>query len=102
MCGLRSECVPGLTQRPAVHYARRLLSEVADGDSECDIVPPTLQDIVEAERPLHAAYFQATAAFRRRVQGLQRAVRLHTQEQQLRDQVQAMLDSVERREHLFQ
>lgn len=84
------------------HYARRLLSEVADCDSEREIAPPTLQDIVEAERPLHAAYLQATDTFRRRVQGLQRAVRLHTHEQQLRDQVQAMLDSVERRELLFQ
>jgi hypothetical protein len=85
----------------AVNYARRLLSEVADGDSERDIAPPTLQDIVEAERPLHAVYLQATATFRKRMQDLQRAVRLHDLTQQLRDQVREMLDSAERREHLF-
>ncbi|KAG2343815.1 hypothetical protein BDR05DRAFT_947917 [Suillus weaverae] len=73
---------------PAVHYARQLLSECADDDNKHDIVPPTLQDILEAERPLHAAHLQASAAFRRRMQGLQRAVRLHTHMQELRDQKQ--------------
>jgi hypothetical protein len=56
---------------------------------------------VEAERPLHAVYLQATATFRKRMQDLQRAVRLHNLTQQLRDQVREMLDSAERREHLF-
>jgi hypothetical protein len=102
MCGLQGECVPGLTQHPAVNYAQRLLSKVADDDNERDIAPPTLQNIVEAERPLHAAYLQATVTFRKRVQDLQRAVRLHTRKQQLRDQVQEMLDSAESRQHLFQ
>ncbi|KAG2343809.1 hypothetical protein BDR05DRAFT_999721 [Suillus weaverae] len=91
----------GVLNEDEYNYARRLLSEVADGDNERDIAPPTLQDIVEAERPLHVAYLQATATFRKRVQDLQRAVRLHTRKQQLRDQVQAMLDSAEKREHLF-
>ncbi|KAG2365359.1 hypothetical protein BDR07DRAFT_1374423 [Suillus spraguei] len=76
----------GVLSEDEFEYARRLLTDVAEGDNERDIVPFTLRDIVEAERPLHVAYSQATTTFRKRVQDLQRAVRLHNHTQQLRNQ----------------
>jgi len=91
----------GVLSEDEFKYARQLLTEVADRDNGHDIASPTLQDIIEAERPLHVAYTQATTTLRKRVQDLQGAIRLHNHTQQLRDQVQAMLDSVERRESLF-
>ncbi|KAG2108097.1 hypothetical protein BD769DRAFT_1664942 [Suillus cothurnatus] len=91
----------GVLSEDEFKYARRLLTEAADRDNEHGIASPTLQDIIEAERPLHLAYTQATATLRKRVQDLQGAIRLHNHTQQLRDQVQAMLDCVERRQYLF-
>ncbi|KAG2336952.1 hypothetical protein BDR05DRAFT_952981 [Suillus weaverae] len=91
----------GVLSEDEFTYARRLLTEVVRGDNERDIAPPTLQDIVEADHPFHMAHLQASATFRKRIQDLQRAVRIHDKTQQLRDQVQAMLDSAERMEHFF-
>ncbi|KAG2365355.1 hypothetical protein BDR07DRAFT_1374418 [Suillus spraguei] len=95
------ECAISRFHYPTVKYARSLLTELSVGDSEHDIAPHILQDIIEAERPLHVAYSQATTKFRKRVGDVQRAVRLHSHTQQLRDQVQAMLDAADKMQHLF-
>ncbi|KAG2063523.1 hypothetical protein BDR04DRAFT_1123203 [Suillus decipiens] len=95
------EAVRNLQTYSTVKYARSLFTELPDGNNEHDIARHTLQDVIEAERPLHVAYSQATAKFRRRVRDVQRAVRLHSHTKQLRDQVQAMLDAAEKMEHQF-
>ncbi|KAG2063785.1 hypothetical protein BDR04DRAFT_1163308 [Suillus decipiens] len=80
-------------------YAHRLVNEVADGDEEQ--VHPTLQDILEAERPFHVAYLETTENFRKTLRDLQRAVRLHDQTLQLQAQLDAMIAAVESQERVF-
>ncbi|KAG2365363.1 hypothetical protein BDR07DRAFT_1481485 [Suillus spraguei] len=80
-------------------YAHRLVNEVADGDEEQ--VHPTLQDILEAERPFHVAYLETTESFRKTLHNLQRAVRMHDQTLQLQAQLDAMIAAVEGQEQVF-
>lgn len=83
----------------ATGYARRLVNDVSDGDEEQ--MQPTPQEILEAERPFHVAYLETTDNFRKTLQDLQRAVRLHDQTLQLQAQLDAMIAAVEGQEQIF-
>lgn len=80
-------------------YARRLVNDVSDGDEEQ--MQPTPQEILEAERPFHVAYLETTDNFRKTLQDLQRAVRLHDETLQLQAQLDAMIAAVEGQEQIF-
>ncbi|KAG2343816.1 hypothetical protein BDR05DRAFT_947918 [Suillus weaverae] len=88
-----------LTLLSSAGYARRLVNDVSDGDEER--VQPTLQEILEAERPFHVAYLATTDNFRKTLHDLQRAVRLHDQTLQLQAQLDVMIAAVEGQEQVF-
>ncbi|KAG2134712.1 hypothetical protein BD769DRAFT_1665161 [Suillus cothurnatus] len=95
----RSVLTLGRSNAVATGYACKLVNEVADGDEEQ--VHPTLQEILEAERPFHVAYLEATDNFRKTLHDVQRAVRLHDQTLQLQAQLDAMIAAVEAQEQVF-
>jgi hypothetical protein len=52
-------------------------------------------------RPFHVAYLETTDNFRKILQDLQQAVRLHDQTLQLQAQLDAMIAAVEGQEQVF-
>ncbi|KAG2134933.1 hypothetical protein BD769DRAFT_1385563 [Suillus cothurnatus] len=95
----RSVLTLGRLNAVATGYAHRLVNEVAGGDGEQ--ANPTLQEILDAERPFHVAYLETTDSFRKTLHDLQRAVRLHDQTLQLQAQLDAMIAAVEAQEQVF-